>query len=412
MLPFNKLCPLGLAVATLSPATSPGQDTAPSPAAPGPGKATPEVVQPPQPVDLADAKRLVVKSYAEIAEAAYADALARAIELRKDIKAFVAAPDVPNHIAAKLSWLEARMPYLQTEALRFAGGPIDSIEGLERAINGWPIDAASIDVVGADGASGVVNDVEALPKITPETVAALNGEGAGGATGFHVIEFLLWGEDNDPESGGKRTHADYIATGEGGVGRRGAYLVACADLLVRNLSDLLAEWRSGKPDNYRASFEKMPVDQALAKIFSGAATVAQAEFAARRLGAPYEKRDGEAEQSRFSDTTHVDALHNTAGLANLVAGAYVGLDGKVRVLGVGMAGLADEVSEERGKTLRAAPNAAIGAARKIGAPFDQEVLGEDTAPGRVEIKALIDALATLSAEISGLAAELEIPMPE
>ena len=344
---------------------------------------------------------MLVQTYAQIAEAVYADALSLAIELRKEIKAFVAAPDVPKHITAKLTWLEARMPYLQSEALRFAGSPIDSIPDLEQSLNGWPIDAGYIDAVKADLKSGLVNDAAALPKITPEAITAL--EAGKVASGYHAIEFLLWGEDKDPKSAGKRTHSDYIAEGENNADRRGAYLVACADLLVRQLSDLLAEWQPAKPDNYRAAFEKLPVDEALGKIFAGALAATE-EFSTKRLGVPYAAKSGEGEQSQFSDTTHIDALHNTAGLANLAAGAYVGLDGKIRVLGVGFVGLADQVSAAQGEKIRTAVNGAYRSASKVDAPFDQEVIGEDTAPGRVKIKALIDALGGLSKEMSELAA--------
>lgn len=380
----------------------------PFPAALGQEPAVPAALKAPAPANLAEAKQMAVGTYAEIAEATCADALTKAIQLRKDIKTFVATPDVPNHITAKLSWLEARMPYLQSEALRFADGPIDSTPGLERALNGWPVVAEVIDYVGDDPTSGLVNDLVALPKITPEAILALGGEGGENGrvvSGYHAIEFLLWGEDIDPKFAGKRTHADYVVTGDDNSNaRRGAYLVACADLLVRQLSDLLAEWRPGKPDNYRAAFDKLPVDEALAKIFTGAIG-ATAEFT-KHVSAPYVAKNGAGEQSDFSDTTHVDALHNTAGLANLVAGAYVGLDGKIRVLGVGMVGLADQVSAGHGERLRAAINAAYRAANQIAAPFDQGVLGDDTAPGRVGIKALIDALAALSTEVSALATEL------
>ncbi len=371
--------------------------------------AAPAALKAPQPADLAEAKQLAVKTYAEIAEATCADSLSKAIQLRKDIKAFVATPNVPTHIAAKLSWLEARMPYLQSEALRFAGDPVGSNPGFERALNGWPVVGSVIDYTGDDPQAGLVNDSVALPKITPEALIELAGKAGDDArviSGYHAIEFLLWGEDADPKSAGKRTHTDYVATDDNNAARRGAYLTACADLLVRQLSDLLGEWRSGKPDNYRAVFEKLPVDEALANIFTGAVAVAGAEFAERRLAAPYAAADGTGEQSDFSDTTHIDVLHNVAGLANLAAGAYIGVGGQIEVLGVGMVGLADQISAERGEKLRTAINAAYQAARDLGAPFDQELIGADDAPGRMKIKVTIDALTALAAEMSELAAEI------
>ena len=85
-------------------------------------------------------KQQVTAGYAEIVYMSYADAHDRAVALRGAIDAFVAAPSPALHEAAKRAWLEARYPYLQTEAYRFYAGPIDGADGPEGRINAWPLD--------------------------------------------------------------------------------------------------------------------------------------------------------------------------------------------------------------------------------------------------------------------------------
>ena len=349
---------------------------------------------------------MVVETYPKIAEAVYKDALTQAIQMRKDIKLLITTPTVYHHLSAKLSWLEARMPYLQSEAFRFYGGPIDGPDDPEKLLNASPLNEAYIDYVEGQPTAGIVSDAETYPKLSPEVLAALNG--AGGernvATGYHAIEFLLWGQDLSATSAGKRTHDDYKAEVSKSAGRRGLYLLACSDLMVRQLSELHSAWMPGK-DNYRAQFEKLPADEALQKILSGVAMLAGSEVAGKRLGVAYETMKQEADQSNYSDTTHIDILHNTAGIANIVAGAYVGVDGKVKVLGVGLAGLAEQVSKERAESLRNATNAAMKAANALQAPFDQEIV-DSNPEGRKRVKSAIDALETLTVEVSGLLVEL------
>ena len=145
-------------------------------------------------------------------------------------------------------------------------------------------------------------------------------------------------------------------------------------------------------------------------MLGSVARMAGDELAAARIGRPYQTKDDEYEQSDFSDTTHLDVLHNVAGLANIAAGAYVGTDGKLKVLGVGLVALADKVSAERGEKMREAVNGTMKAVRALETPFDKEIAGEDSAPGRVRVKAVIDALNAFSLEVQALAGDLGLEL--
>ena len=98
------------------------------------------------------------------------------------------------------------------------------------------------------------------------------------------------------------------------------------------------------------------------------------------------------EQSTFSDTTHFDFLHTVAGISNLAAGAYVGLDGKLQVLGLGLIGLAEQIPNSQADKIRSLINDAMKSAQAFKGPFDQfNQEGESLVPpeeSTVTLKAL------------------------
>src|SRR5690606_25775652 len=143
-------------------------------------------------------------------------------------------------------------------AFRFGNVIVDDWEG---RVNAWPLDEGLIDYVDASyGAESDENtlyvaNVIANPSIeingekvdasalTPEFLSATLQEAgeveANVATGYHAIEFLLWGQDlNGTEAGaGNRPYTDFdTANCTGGhCDRRGQYLAAASDLLVADL---------------------------------------------------------------------------------------------------------------------------------------------------------------------------------
>ena len=87
------------------------------------------------------------------------------------------------------------------------------------------------------------------PKITPEFLSGTLQEAgdieANVATGYHAIEFLLWGQDlNGTGPGaGNRPYTDFDTancTG-GNCDRRAAYLAAATDLLVADLEEMVGQ---------------------------------------------------------------------------------------------------------------------------------------------------------------------------
>ena len=101
--------------------------------------------------------------------------------------------------AAKQAWLTARDDYLPTEAFRFYDGPIDNPEdGPEGQINAWPMDEAYVDYVADDAERPASSTTRPSTPRSPPTCSSRPNEKGGEtniSTGWHAIEFLLWGQD-------------------------------------------------------------------------------------------------------------------------------------------------------------------------------------------------------------------------
>ncbi|HWO17166.1 MAG TPA: imelysin family protein [Kofleriaceae bacterium] len=331
--------------------------------------------------DLADAPP-VVDGYVAIVRASYADSLQTATALRAAVDAFVAAPSMTTLQAAKTAWLAAREPYGQTEVYRFYDGPIDNPDtGPEGQINSWPLDEAYIDYVMGSPMAGIVNNPAMFPTLTKELIADQNELGAEDniSSGYHAIEFLLWGQDMSPTGPGARPHTDYL-TGVPNHERRGQYLRLVAELLVDDLTAVSGEWAAGA--DYEADFRKDP-KEALRRILQGMGSLSGAELSGERMTVALDNRDQEDEHSCFSDNTHRDIRANALAIQNAYLGRYGTTDGP---------GL-DELVAARDAALdtkmKGQLDASLAAIAEIPVPFDQAI-ANDT--GRAKVMAAVRAL--------------------
>jgi putative iron-regulated protein len=258
-----------------------------------------------------------IHSYGSIVHSTYGESLRRAVLLQTAIENFAARPSVLTHTVAKESWTYARGAYGLSEAFRFYNGPIDSDEGPEGLLNSWPLDESYIDYVEGAPTAGIIGNVLEYPAITKELLNSLNqfdGE-KNVSTGYHAIEFLLWGQDFFTDGPGQRSHLDYVTALN--ADRRRAYLLAATDLLVEHLSWLEKQWRPGLK-NYRQEFESMKSTEALQKILTGVIFMAGDELSGERMYVAYDSQGQEDEHSCFSDTTHMDIQWNFWGIDYIV----------------------------------------------------------------------------------------------
>ncbi|MGC3872159.1 imelysin family protein [Halomonas sp. GXIMD04776] len=316
----------------------------------------------------------VVEHYADLAHATFQDALTTAQKLDDATDAFIENPNPDTLQAAKEAWRASRVPYQQSEVFRFGNAVVDDWEG---QVNAWPLDEGMIDYVEGDdyqhelGNQGATANIIASDEInvggetvdvsdlTPQLLADLNeigGSEANVATGYHAIEFLLWGQDlHGFEAGnGDRPASDY-QTGDACTGgnceRRAAYLDAATDLLVNDLEWMTAQWAPEQKDNYRSELLALEPQEGLQRMLFGMGSLSLGELAGERMKVALEANSFEDEHSCFSDNTHNAHYYNGKGIRNVYTGNYERVDGS-ELNGPSLSDLVAKQDSELDDTLR------------------------------------------------------------
>jgi putative iron-regulated protein len=373
--------------------------------------AAPAVAAPP----TADA---VLKHYGDLAQAMYTDSLTSAKDLQVAIDGLIAKPTEDNLLKARAAWKAARVPYMQTEGYRFGNAIVDDWEG---KVNAWPLDEGLIDYVdtASYGDSSDENplytaNVIANTKIQlgNETIDAstinvdllhelheAGGSEANVATGYHAIEFLLWGQDlNGTGPGaGNRPHTDYdpkACTG-GHCDRRAAYLKTAAALLVSDLQEMAANWA---PDGAaRKEFAAKGEDGGLVTILTGLGSLSYGELAGERMKLGLILHDPEEEHDCFSDNTHNSHYYDEVGMHDIYTGRYTRIDGKV-LSGPSLADYAAAKAAEANKKLNADFEATLAAMKVLKDTADSgkmaydQMIGDGNAAGNKMVQDAIDGL--------------------
>jgi putative iron-regulated protein len=327
----------------------------------------------------------VIETYADIAHAKYEDALTTAVALEKAIDTLIAKPTDANLKAARAAWLASRPPYQQTEGYRFGNQIVNDWEG---KVNAWPLDEGLIDYV-ADS-YGKESDENPLytanviantsisfggqtvdtSKITKELLADKLHEAADSeanvATGYHAIEFLLWGQDlNGTGPGaGNRPASDYDQANctHGNCDRRAAYLKTAASLLVDDLKEMAGNWTADGAA--RKALRDAGGNAALGMMFTGLGSLSYGELAGERMKLGLILHDPEEEHDCFSDNTQNSHYYDEVGMIAIYEGSYKRIDGSV-VKGASPAELVKAASPDADKGVRDAMANAEAKLRKI-----------------------------------------------
>jgi putative iron-regulated protein len=365
----------------------------------------------------------VVATYADIAAAAYGDSLTTAQALQTAVAALIATPSNATLTAARSAWLAARVPYQQTEVFRFGNPIVDDWEG---KVNSWPLDEGLIDYVATGYGLNEENtlsqlNIIATPKftlsgseidattITPaliaDTLHEADGIEANVASGYHAIEFLLWGQDlNGTEPGaGNRPFTDFLqgagCTG-GNCDRRAAYLAAATDLLVSDLEYMAAAWA---PDGEGRATVTADPQAGLLAMLTGMGSLSYGEQAGERMKLGLMLNDPEEEHDCFSDNTHNSHFYDGLGIRNVYLGSYTRVDGST-VSGPALSDLVAATDPAVDARLTAELDASVAALQAIktaaeeGLAYDQ-MLATGNAKGEALITAAINALVTQTASI-------------
>ena len=338
----------------------------------------------------------VVSTYSQIAYESYNQALIAAEAMDSAIRTFVGAPSFETMNAAKEAWLAARVPYLQTEVFRFYNGPIDNEEtGPEGLLNAWPMDEAYVDYTVDTPNGGLINNTGI--ELTAANLESLNeaADERGGeaevniATGFHAIEFLLWGQDEaGNETPGTRPYTDFVEGADGTAAnqdRRKLYLTTVSSMLLGHLRVVKDAWAAGDANNYRAAFEAAEPTDSIKKIMTGLSLLSGFETGGERLQTALDTGNQEDEHSCFSDNTHVDMIEDIRGIQNVYEGTYGAISGpSIRdFVATRDQALASSIGDQI--------DSALAASLQLPVPFDNGVaLGN--AEGRAKIADLVTKL--------------------
>lgn len=380
-------------------------------------------------------KEQVVEHYANIAHAVFADSLTTAQSLEKSIDQFLMTPSAAKLEEVKQVWLASRVPYQQSEVFRFGNAVVDDWEG---QLNAWPLDEGLIDYVATDyqyelgneGASANIIANQTLKigataidvsTITPELIASLNeigGSEANVASGYHAIEFLLWGQDlNGTNAGaGARAYTDFVVGSEctnNHCDRRAQYLKAAAQLLVQDLAWMEKQWSADEKANYRHELLAESADNGLRKMLFGMGSLSLGELAGERMKVALEANSTEDEHDCFSDNTHNSHYYNEQGIYNLYTGSYQRQDGKV-LTGPSLNDLVAQKDAQAAKEIqkqfdsaRAEVGKLVTSAEKDNQHFDQ-LIAANNPRGNAIVNGAIMALVAQTASIERTASVIGI----
>ncbi|KJS41884.1 imelysin family protein [Roseovarius sp. BRH_c41] len=375
----------------------------------------------------------VLDTYADIAEANYGDSLQAVRALEKVVTALIKNPSAESMSAARDAWLQARVPYQQTEVFRFGNPIVDDWEG---KVNAWPLDEGLIDYVdGLYGGPTDANQFAALnvianpsfslsgkeidaTEITPDLLENIlheaDGIEANVATGYHAIEFLLWGQDlnGHGDGAGSRPWTDYAQNEDctnGNCERRADYLMAATDLLSSDLEWITAQW--AKDGEARATITA-DEQAGLTAILTGMGSLSYGETAGERMRLGLMLNDPEEEHSCFADNTHNDHYYNGVGIRSVYLGNYVRTDGTT-VSGASLSDLVANIDPELDREMRTRLAEAVLALGRIktaaesGFAYD-EMLARGDEGGEALIMGGVDGLINQTRSIERVVTALDL----
>lgn len=379
--------------------------------------------------------KAVLTHYADLAQAQYGKALSAAHQLQEAVDTLISAPTQVNLAAARDAWKVARNPYQETEVFRFGNAIVDDWEG---RVNAWPLDEGLIDYVDVtlygDGneenplaranvianprleLSGQVIDATTIDKtLLAETLHEADGVETNVATGYHAIEFLLWGQDRNGTGpgAGDRPVSDFDPTNctHGHCERRAAYLKAATDLLVDDLTWMHEQW--GMDGAARQAVVEADPKQGLAAILTGLGSLSYGELAGERMKLGLLLHDPEEEHDCFSDNTHRSHFHDVVGIRNIYLGRLQETDDE-ELTGPALSALvaaadpaADQALRERLDETLASLQVLVDSAERDGVAYDQ-LIGAGNSEGNAKVQAAIDALVAQTKAIEGVIVALDL----
>jgi len=375
----------------------------------------------------------LVETYADIAEATYEDSLITAKVLDAAIQNLIDKPTAESLASARSAWIESRVPYQQSEAYRFGNPIVDEWEG---KVNAWPLDEGLIDYVDSSyGTDSENNDYYVVNVIANSTIAIggqeidaasitpdllenslqeVGGNEANVATGYHAIEFLLWGQDlnGNGAGAGNRPHTDFDTENctNGHCARRAEYLAAASALLITDLEAMVAAW--GEEGAARSDLTSIDQEVAVARMLTGLGSLSYGELAGERMRLGLMLHDPEEEHDCFSDNTHNSHFYDALGIRNVYLGEYERIDGS-KIAGPSLSGLVAGISAELDQEMQrdlGDTMARMGTmkSRAEGTEAYDQMIAEGNEEGNAIVQSAVDGLVKQTQTIERIVAALDV----
>lgn len=281
----------------------------------------------------------------------YTDLDNKAGELLTVVKALEADTSQANLEKAQQAWIAARIPWEQSEAFLF--GPVDT-QGLDPALDSWPVDHVNLQSVLDSGDTLTVDFVSGLEDTQK---------------GFHTIEFLLFRE------GDQRQASDL-------TDRELGYLLSTTENLKASTAQLRLAW-APEGENFVSKVTQAGTgsdvypsqSSAVQEIVNGMIVIAD-EVANGKISDPFNESDTTLVESQFSFNSISDFQNNIRGIQN--------------VYGNGLNGFVNGKDADLDARFQQEVQAAIDAIGAIPDPFRDSITAN-----RGAVQAAIDAVSTV-----------------
>ncbi len=295
----------------------------------------------------------------------------RAEELSSAVNALVQNPNSQTLKVAQSAWVAARSPWEQSEGFTF--GPASSL-GYDGALDTWPVNETDLKAV-----------LKGKDKITTEYVANLKDT----EKGFHVIEYLLFGENNS------KTAAEFNQ-------RELDYLQGMTTNFSQVANELVASWTEGVEGQPAYKEVIATAGESGNSIYpslqAGAGEMVQGmldsldEVANEKLAQPFEEKNPGLLESRFSNNTLTDIKTNVKGAQNIYLGSFP--DGNTS--GMGLSAYVAKVNPSLDTQIKNEFQASFEALNEVPDPLEKEIANPQAAD---KIQSAQKAINTLQATI-------------
>lgn len=265
------------------------------------------------------------------------------------------------------TWKEFYNKFLLMSPYRYFSGDLDI--GFEENQSYYDISGINygyIDYTASQPNGGIIMDATNYPVINQVNMISWHQSGGvdNAALGFHVLEFLLWGEDLSLTSPGSRNNNDYLQTSSENE-RRLKYLVDASSYLDLTIGGL--KINSGYKNNVLALDE----DDAFKRIIEGFNHFIQEDFIEKTIQTPLDSQDPSDELSDFSDNTLVN-------IKSKIKALRYALDGSDLFLSSGetwyfMIDFISDVDDESARSVMNSLDTADELLDQINVDFDQAI---------------------------------------